>query len=104
MIERHWKATLREESLDDYIKHLAEETFPLLSTIAGFKKAVILRRSTEEGIEILIRTHWESLESIKKFAGDELDTAVVPLKVQKMTLGYDLKVSHFLVVTDWFKT
>ncbi len=95
MISRHWTALARKERANDYIAHLQNDTFKQLSSIGGFLKASILSRETEEGVDFLIITEWETLEAIKKFAGVNYETAVVPEIAQKMMIRYDKKVEHY---------
>jgi hypothetical protein len=97
MIERHWKGVTKPENSDKYVQHLLDETFPALSAIEGFKTASVLKRNTELGVEFLIVTKWESMEAIKKFAGENAEISVVPLKVQKMMVTFDRKVCHYVV-------
>jgi heme-degrading monooxygenase HmoA len=99
MIERHWKGTAKFEEADNYVKHLLDDTFPKLETIHGFVRATILKRVVAKGIEFLIHTEWESFESIKQFAGNEVSIAVVPDLVRKMMIEFDDHVSHYEVVT-----
>jgi heme-degrading monooxygenase HmoA len=99
MIERHWKGTAKFQEADNYVKHLLDDTFPKLESIPGFVRVTILKRVVTKGIEFLIRTEWESIESIKQFAGNEPTMAVVPDLVRKMMVEFDDHVSHYEVVT-----
>ena len=101
MIERHWKCITKPQNCDEYLQHLVDETFPHLSTIDGFKGSSILKRTTESGIEFLIITEWESMEAIKKFAGENPESAVVPPKVQNMMITFDRTVDHYTVVRNY---
>ena len=100
MIERHWKGIAKPQSADAYIKHLLEDTFPKLKTIQGFVNARILKRAVDTGMEFLIVTAWESYESIKQFAGSQVDVAVIPALVQEMMTEFDRHVSHYDVLID----
>lgn len=100
MIERHWKGIAKSEAADAYIKHLLEDTFPKLKTLQGFVNARILKRDVDTGTEFLILTVWESYESIKQFAGSQVDVAVVPALVQEMMAAFDRHVSHYDVMVD----
>ncbi len=95
MIARHWTGLAKKERADDYIAHLQNDTFKQLLNIDGFLKASILRRETEEGVEFLIITEWETFDAIKQFAGTNYETAVVPEIAQRMMIRYDEKVKHY---------
>jgi heme-degrading monooxygenase HmoA len=98
MISRQWIGVARPEAAERYVTHLKGETFPQLKRIAGFRDAGILRRNIAEGVEFRIVTTWESLDAIRKFAGDNPEVAVVPDRVQAMMVTYDRTVAHYDVV------
>ncbi|PKN25750.1 MAG: antibiotic biosynthesis monooxygenase [Deltaproteobacteria bacterium HGW-Deltaproteobacteria-21] len=101
MISRHWKGVARDEMAHSYIDHLKRETFPKLSEIKGFVRSSILVRKVEQGMEFLIITEWESMESIRAFAGEPADTAVVPPVVHEMMVDYDRKVIHYEINAEF---
>lgn len=98
MISRHWRGLAKRELASAYIEHLHTETFPAIRKLDGFVSASILRRDVPQGVEFLIVTNWASLEHIKAFAGDQVDTAVVPQVAQDMMVEFDAFVRHFDVV------
>jgi len=97
MIERHWKGLAKKERANEYIDHLRTDTFQEIKKIKGFISASILKRDALEGVEFLVITRWETLEVIKQFAGEKIETAVVPILVQDIMLKYDKNVSHYEV-------
>ena len=98
MVSRQWRGLAKPEEAGAYVDHLQAETFPALRRLPGFLGASILRRDVTGGVEFVIVTEWESLESIRGFAGDDLEAAVVPPKVQAMMVEYDRVVRHYEVV------
>ena len=104
MILRHWKGIAKVEEAANYIHHLTTETFPQLSTIQGFIEATISKRNVEQGVEFLVISIWESLESIKQFAGDDVNTAVVPSNVQAMMVDFDRFVTHYEIAGTYPNT
>ena len=100
-ISRHWKGIAKPEEADHYIHHLQNDTFPKLARIEGFIKASILRRPFGQGTEFLIITTWQSVEAIRKFAGETADAAVVPPSVQAMMVEYDKEAAHYEVVEEY---
>jgi heme-degrading monooxygenase HmoA len=101
MVARHWKGVAKWELADAYEKHLLHETFPNLLRIKGFIKASILKRNLAAGIEFLIITQWDSLSSIKAFAGEDIETSVVPKKVREMMVHYDDKAFHYEIAKEF---
>ena len=51
-----------------------------------------------EGVEFIVVTTWESLEAIKRFAGEDSEVAVVPEMVQGWMIEYDRRARHYEVV------
>lgn len=45
-------------------------------------------------------TVWDSLKAIERFAGPNLDNAVVEPAAQAVLAGYDTTVTHHTVVVD----
>lgn len=98
MISRHWRGLARAAYAEDYVRHLRDETFPAIARLPGFVGASILRRDLPDGVEFLVVTRWDSLDSIRAFAGDDINVAVVPRHVQDMMADFDRTVSHYEVV------
>ena len=97
MIERHWIGIAKKERASEYIAHLQNDTFKEIKKIKGFISASILKRELLEGVEFLVITKWETLEVIKQFAGEKIETAVVPKLVQDIMIKYDKNVRHYEV-------
>jgi len=95
MISRHWTGLAKKERANEYTTHLQNDTFKKIKTINGFISARILKREVKEGIEFLIITEWKTLDSIKQFAGANIDSAVVPKLVQDIMIKYDENVLHY---------
>ena len=98
MIARHWRGLAKREFADAYVEHLHSETFPQLVQLPGFHDASILRRDVAQGVEFLVVTVWKSLDAIRSFAGNDPESAVVPVKVQQMMIEYDRRARHYQVV------
>lgn len=100
MIARVWQGTARPDGADAYVDHLSRDTLPLLRGLAGFEGGYVLRRdgeNGENGVDFLVLTLWESHDAVRAFAGDDLETAVVPPEAQARLARYDRTVSHYEV-------
>ena len=95
MISRHWRGLAQPDRATEYEAHLRNDTFPALKRIPGFVDASILKRAVENGVEFLVISRWRSLEAIAQFAGDDVETAVVPANVQSMMIEYDERARHY---------
>ena len=98
MISRQWRGLAKTARAQDYVEHLRTDTFPRLRELPGFVDASILRRNVERGVEFLVVTQWQSLDAIRRFAGNDVESAVVPDEVQQMMIEYDRRVRHFEVL------
>ena len=98
MIDRYWRGLARDDRAAEYEQHLRGDTFPGLSRIPGYLGAAIRKRQLENGVEFIVITRWTSLEAIAQFAGDDVETAVVPANVQSMMIEYDQRARHCEVV------
>lgn len=98
MIARHWRGLVKRERADAYVEHLQSQTLPQLVQLAGFHDAKVLRRELPQGVEFLVVTIWDSLASIRAFAGSDVENAVVPPAARDMMIEYDRKARHYDVV------
>ena len=98
MISRQWRCLTQRDRAQEYVAHLRSETFPALRNIRGFIDASIHSRPLGSGIEFLVVTRWESLDAIARFAGADLEVAVVPDKAAALMIEYDRRARHYEVV------
>lgn len=100
MIERHWRGIAKLEESDNYIRHLHSKTFPQLESLNGFIDASILRRPVGKGVEFLIVTAWDSIDSIRAFAGEDVELANVPPEARVMMVEFEERVRHYEVLME----
>ncbi len=100
MIARMWRGSAIREREDDYVKHLQQTVVPELRQIDGFRGVYLLRRNSSEDVEFVVLTLWESMEAIRKFAGENPEVAVVAPAAQVLFRKYDAEVKHFDIVLN----
>ncbi|MEP1093685.1 MAG: antibiotic biosynthesis monooxygenase [Cyclobacteriaceae bacterium] len=98
MIVRHWKGTTSKTTAAPYLQHLEEDTFQILNQIDGFIDAKALRKDKVDGVEFVVISTWDSMEAVKKFAGENPALAVVPDKAKEYLQSFDEHVDHYEVV------
>lgn len=98
VISRQWCGVARTNQAENYVAHLRTEVFPSLGKLPGFVSASILCRPQAEGVEFLVVTHWDSLDAIAKFAGADLEAAVVSPHAATMFIEYDRRVRHYEII------
>ena len=95
MIVRIWRGQATADKADAYYKHVTETVFPELKMLAGHEGAWLLRREVDGGTEFLAVTFWESLGSIRSFAGDEIATAIVEPEARAVLADFDDFARHY---------
>ena len=66
--------------------------------LEGHRGAYLLRRDTGDHAEFMAVTLWDSLQSIRAFAGDSLESAVVEPEARAVLSSFDDFVTHYEVV------
>ncbi len=100
MIVRTWSARATADGAKKYITHFRRKVLPQLQRIGGYRDALLLRRGDNEEAELQVLTFWNSMVSIRQFAGSDLDRAVVDDEAEVVLKDFDSQVAHFDVVLD----
>jgi len=100
MIARTWRGATEPPNADRYVVHLRERTLPLLTELPGYQGAYVLRRAAGSRIEFTVVTLWESVDSIRAFAGEDATAAVVPPEARALLASSDDRAVHWDVVLD----
>ncbi len=70
-IMRLWHGKVAIEKADEYEKFMIKKAAPDYGSVDGLLKLYFQRRNEDKIAHFLLVTIWDSLESIKKFAGDK---------------------------------
>src|SRR5262245_21365994 len=99
MIARVWHGWTSPDNADSYETLLKSEIFPgiLARNIVGFLRIELLRVSDGDEVEFATVMWFDSLESVKAFAGADHETAVVPPEARAALKGFDAKSRHYEV-------
>jgi heme-degrading monooxygenase HmoA len=100
MIARFWTAKTSQAQAPIYTDHLKNNVLATLREVDGYVGARLLERETDGGVEIVVITFWRSLDSVRKFAGDDIERAVVSDEIAHLLLCYDQRVRHYEVVVE----
>jgi heme-degrading monooxygenase HmoA len=99
MIARIWRCTVTRENIRPYLQHFETSVLPQVSALDGFSEVRIMERELAGGrVELTIVSLWKTMESIKAFAGDDVEAAVVAEPAQALLVDYDRRVTHHTVV------
>jgi len=99
MISRIWHGYTSFENADTYEKLLKEEIIVGIRSrnIEGFQKMQVLRRALEKEVEFITVMWFDSIESVKQFAGEDYEVAVVPQKAREVLSHFDDRSQHYEV-------
>ena len=76
MIARTWRGWTRAEDADAYVGYLLETGLRAYRETPGNRGAHLLRRDDGDRVEFVTLSFWDSLEAVKRFAGEEVGRAV----------------------------
>jgi len=100
-ILRRWSARTTEAQLPKYLEHFSKNVLPELRGVHGYLGATVSLRHDENEVEIVVETNWRSFESIRAFAGPDLEAAVVADEAAALLTNFDRRVRHSeIVLTD----
>jgi heme-degrading monooxygenase HmoA len=91
MISRIWHGWTTPGNADKYEALLKEEIFVGIQNqkIQGFKGIQLLRREIRQEVEFVTIMLFDSLDSIREFAGEDYEAAVVPEKARAVLSHFD---------------
>lgn len=100
MIARVWRARTANADLSSYRAYLEGKLLPVLQDLAGYQGAKLLTRADGGEVEILVVTWWTSFDSVRAFAGVDVEHAVVDPEVRPLLSAWDDRVTHYEVALD----
>ena len=105
MISRIWHGYTTFENAESYERLLREEIFVGIRNrnIEGYRGIQLLRRELEIETEFITIMWFNSIDSVKEFAGDEYKKAVVPENARKVLSRFDSESQHYDIKIDEFR-
>jgi hypothetical protein len=97
MISRIWHGWTTPENADKYEALLNEEVFVGIKSrsISGLRRIQLLRRRLETEVEFVTIMEFDSIASVREFAGEDYEVAVVPPKARAILSHFDAKSQHY---------
>jgi heme-degrading monooxygenase HmoA len=99
MIGRIWHGYTTQANADAYEALLKSEIFSGIRgrNIQGFQEIQLFRRDLEQEVEFITVMWFDSIESVRVFAGDDYEAAVVPPKARELLSRFDARSQHYEV-------
>lgn len=96
-IIRTWKGWTTIENALFYENMLINEVFPEVKRkgVKGLEKVSISTFEKNNEVEFFLVLQFDSLESVKKFAGEEYEKAYIPDNAKRVLSRYDENAEHF---------
>jgi heme-degrading monooxygenase HmoA len=104
VIARHWRGWTRVPDADAYEHLLTETVLPGLHGIAGYRGGYVLRSETPEEVEFVVINFFDSLEAVKRFAGDEYDVAVFEPEARRLLSKVEPVARHYQVRVERYSS
>lgn len=100
MILREWRGRTEQSRTAEYPKHFRETVVPELRRLDGFVSAQLAKREFDGRLEFVVLTRWQSMDSIKAFAGVDVGKAVVEPGAVAALTDFDTTVRHYEIIED----
>ena len=102
MIARIWRGWVRTDQVDDYVAYLDETGLREYRETPGNLGAQLLTRKLDDGrSEVVTLSWWNSLDSIRSFAGDDIESAKFYPDDDGYLVERETTVTHHTVARSW---
>ena len=95
MIARLWRGWASVEKAGLYRRHFRANVRPHIEALPGFRGCFLLERSENGEVEFLAVTHWQSLNSIRAFAGDDVSAAKIEPQARAVLSRFETTATHY---------
>jgi antibiotic biosynthesis monooxygenase (ABM) superfamily enzyme len=105
MICRVWRGWTAGGDADAYAAYLTEELYPRLARELiehGYRGFHVIRRLDGDEVAFVTMTWFDSIESVRSFAGPEYETPVITQEAAALLSRYDDRALHYELVDEWF--
>jgi heme-degrading monooxygenase HmoA len=97
MIARHWRGWTTSADAPAYQSLLTETVLPALKNIEGYRGGYVLRQDYDSEAEFVVINFFDSLESVKRFAGDDYRTPVFEPEARRLLSRIENIAYHYEV-------
>lgn len=99
MISRIWHGFTSFENSDVYENLLKEEIIVGIRDrkIEGFREMQVFRRALKDEVEFVTVMWFDTIDAVRKFAGEDYEEAVVPPKARELLSHFDDRSQHYEV-------
>lgn len=95
MIARVWRGWTRADDADRYVEYLQQTGVAAFRSTPGNEGSHLLRRTEGDRTEFIVLSFWDSVEAVKRFAGDDIERAVFYPEDERFLVARDEHVTHY---------
>ena len=102
MIGRVWHGWTTPQNADIYQNLLKTVVLPGIAAmnIPGYRDIQVLRRPLDDEVEFITIMRFDSIESVKRFVGEDYEVAHVPPEARKVLTRFDTRSQHYEIVDE----
>jgi hypothetical protein len=97
MIARHWRGWTKADAADGYEQFLKQKVIPGLRGIEGYRGGYVLRRESGRETEFIVINLFDSLDAVKRFAGENYTIPVFEPEAKSLLIRIDPLAAHYEV-------
>lgn len=99
MIARVWHGWTTNENADAYEALLRSTIFPRIAAkeVSGYQGINLLRRPVPTGVEFVTIMWFDSIDAVRRFAGEDYEAAYVPPEARVLLARFDDRSQHYEV-------
>jgi heme-degrading monooxygenase HmoA len=94
-IVRRWEARAPESAVQEWLDGFRKLMLPKMLSTEGFLSVSIHVSRGEDPRHIAVFTTWDSKDALVRFAGPDLDVAVIPDWVAAIIPDHDTHATHY---------
>ncbi len=99
-VARIWRGRTLAVKADEYEAYLYASGVSKVRATPGNLGVTVLRRTEGDKTEFLVMSLWESVDAIKKFAGEDYQKAVILERDREYLLEVEPNVLHYEVLRE----
>ena len=102
MVMRYWRGWTTPENADAYQEIVSTQVLPEIAArdIPGYHGAHLLRRTVGDEVEFATIMHFDSLDAVRAFQGEDYERAHVPPQARAVLKRFDEVSAHYEVLAS----
>jgi heme-degrading monooxygenase HmoA len=98
VIARTWRGWTKAADADAYVEYLLKTGIREYRATPGNRAAYILRREDADRCEFVTLTLWDSMDSVRAFAGETVNRAVFYPEDERFLIDRETDAVHYEVI------